>query len=1000
MSNGDSKNGYESNGEKASTLSHDSREYLFVDNVDNVSINNKTIKNNLNNDQCEVEPKLDRTDSSERISQLIAEAQMDDYVTDYAESSHNERKNSSDVLYPVLYLGSATISDPLSTNEILKTMTLLLKSNSATAKIMLCIRPDEFCWFDENNETLIERYNIDSICKWGKDKQNFCFATNIAYGIDDPSFRCHVFQCEDQNEVEKLNEALETVKNSEMVDSQIKDVESYLFKFIITLDLWEEDGKGSYQQVARDKNYFKLRKELQRKVVFEIEQPSFPKIKIQRCFGLLLAQGRDVAEQELHLLPELKTDHRPGDRVIISGHWNPMLDQWKMLNTDTGKDNRIYMTVAADIVLENLQEPIRILKEVKVRVFNTNEKFWNPSKPKIQDEYQLQVFEKLNENGVRCFVKKSFLSSQEKEKAQHFSFRSVSSLWKNTNVPHQVTQNDKENSNDIEFADHNDEVFEVEGDQDDEPLLSGTGNLHEEFSLEHIATCENILKEWEETNIKPNVSFLMNLLQTGFPDFLRAKLWELIIGLENNSDLLKSYEYLIEKESPQEQVIIWDFKRTFPSHEFFKEAGGKGQMALYNVSKAYSIYDEEVGYCQGLSFLIAVLLLHVEEEIAYCMLVKIMYVYGHRNLFKDGFALLHESFYVLKRLLEQYIPDLFEHFQSTNTEIHMFASQWFLTLFTVKFPLPLVFQIIDLVLCQGCDVSFQFALAFLKHSKRELLALNFEGIMKYFRVGLPKKYINEENIKELIDVAFSFKISKKQLMSLKEEFMKMKKEEAEKEDPITYLKRENHRITTEYLRLERENDILALEIVTTQVSTQETILDREEKINNLTKESEKLKCLLAEYEEEINRLKMEEICVKEMWRDSTFRSDTEKEKREKIIHDYKQILSQSESRFEQEKKELQSELLQIKKQLSNCEKCSQNILHHPSPGSSPTVSPVIFPKDDNDQQLKDLETELIITKLALAEERNRADEIEMKLHGLAVASERPWYKKVVINNKR
>ena len=51
------------------------------------------------------------------------------------------------------------------------------------------------------------------------------------------------------------------------------------------------------------------------------------------------------------------------------------------------------MTVAADVVLENLQEPLRILKEVKVRVFNTNEKFWNPSKPKIQDEYQLHVFE-------------------------------------------------------------------------------------------------------------------------------------------------------------------------------------------------------------------------------------------------------------------------------------------------------------------------------------------------------------------------------------------------------------------------------------------------------------------------------------------------------------------------------------------------------------------------------------------------------------------------------
>ncbi len=34
--------------------------------------------------------------------------------------------------------------------------------------------------------------------------------------------------------------------------------------------------------------------------------------------------------------------------------------------------------------------------------------------------------------------------------------------------------------------------------------------------------------------------------------------------------------------------------RTFPAHEFFKEAGGVGQESLYRISKAYSVYDSEV----------------------------------------------------------------------------------------------------------------------------------------------------------------------------------------------------------------------------------------------------------------------------------------------------------------------------------------------------------------------------------------------------------------------
>jgi len=54
------------------------------------------------------------------------------------------------------------------------------------------------------------------------------------------------------------------------------------FKFNVVLDVWEEDGKGSYQTVARDKTHFKLRKGMQKKLVFLIEQISNRKLKIDR----------------------------------------------------------------------------------------------------------------------------------------------------------------------------------------------------------------------------------------------------------------------------------------------------------------------------------------------------------------------------------------------------------------------------------------------------------------------------------------------------------------------------------------------------------------------------------------------------------------------------------------------------------------------------------------------------------------------------------------------
>ena len=56
-------------------------------------------------------------------------------------------------------------------------------------------------------------------------------------------------------------------------------------------------------------------------------------------------------------------------------------------------------------------------------------------------------------------------------------------------------------------------------------------------------------------------------------------------------------------------------QRTYLGHDFFQEQVARD--VLYKISKAYSIYDEEVGYCQGLSFIIAVLLLQV-RGCGYC----------------------------------------------------------------------------------------------------------------------------------------------------------------------------------------------------------------------------------------------------------------------------------------------------------------------------------------------------------------------------------------------
>ena len=45
---------------------------------------------------------------------------------------------------------------------------------------------------------------------------------------------------------------------------------------------------------------------------------------------------------------------------------------------------------------------------------------------------------------------------------------------------------------------------------------------------------------------------------------------------------------------------------------------------LFNVMKAYAVSDPEVGYCQGSAFIAGMLLLHMPEEDAFSVLVKLL----------------------------------------------------------------------------------------------------------------------------------------------------------------------------------------------------------------------------------------------------------------------------------------------------------------------------------------------------------------------------------------
>lgn len=160
------------------------------------------------------------------------------------------------------------------------------------------------------------------------------------------------------------------------------------------------------------------------------------------------------------------------------------------------------------------------------------------------------------------------------------------------------------------------------------------------------------------------------------------------------------------------------------------------------------------------------------EEEAFCVLVALMYEYRLRDLYKDGFEMLYLRLYQLNRLMKDQLPKLYEHFEGHGVETHMFASQWFLTLFTARFPLYLVFHILDVFFLDGMQILFQVALTLLNEFEAELRTLDFEGILKYFRVTLPKRCRSTNLARKLMKKACERKVKK--LKQYEEEFLAQK----------------------------------------------------------------------------------------------------------------------------------------------------------------------------------------------------------------------------------
>ncbi|XP_063394182.1 rab GTPase-activating protein 1-like [Cydia fagiglandana] len=742
----------------------------------------------------------------------------------------------------VSYLGAQNIADPKSETDIqriMKELSSMPESRDGIAvsiSIPVCSQGLVVLYQADTN-SVMTRYSVNRILFYARGTAGSpvasCFAFTWSHGETRESavYRCHVFRCHIAEAVSQVStcfaKAFERTLPRSMASSVVGELSAapsmtgsltdnlppcappmqLMHVLEVTVEIKETDAKGTYSHVPKERLGFKLRGGIDKQVTINVQQVTsssqpvqvegdefqvpYGGLYIERCFGILLAPARGVKHPDMRLL-EMVSGSSGVSGCSGCALWNAGDSALAAFNVASGDGAPSYMSIALDLVIRGIPDPLRLVIETPVKIYPPTERFWYYSKRPLVQQFIINLKETVDVQGMLQYEVANVETSGEFDRSR-LNLPLLSSLLPSplSNAPAPPSPLDDSDG--------------------DEPMLSGTGDVSKDCGEEVLENWANVLRSW--TGPRPKT--LDNLVRTkGVPEALRGEVWLRLAEVEQCDKLMETYRTLISQECEEEAVIQRDIARTFPAHDFFREAGGLGQDSLLRLGRAYAIYDSEVRYCQGLSFLAATLLLHMPEEQAFCLLVRLMYGYGLRELYKDGFEELYMRLHQLDRLMEVQLPDLRAHFQQLGVEPHMFASQWFLTVFTARFPLPLVYHILDVFLLQGINTLFQVALALLTRSRRDLLQHDFEGVLKYFRVTLPKKCRSEEATSHVIKLACSIKVPQRRLQKYQQEYEKFVKEAADKEK----FNDELERLKTTNSQLQKEKETLETQLAESRVS--------------------------------------------------------------------------------------------------------------------------------------------------------------------------------------
>ncbi|XP_053112521.1 USP6 N-terminal-like protein isoform X3 [Hemicordylus capensis] len=280
------------------------------------------------------------------------------------------------------------------------------------------------------------------------------------------------------------------------------------------------------------------------------------------------------------------------------------------------------------------------------------------------------------------------------------------------------------------------------------PVHDAASEKQKQLEIERTTKWLKMLKGWEKYK---NTEKFHRRIYKGIPLQLRGEVWSLLLDVPKMKEEMKDYYNTLKTQargtSPDIRQIDLDVNRTYRDHIMFRDRYGVKQQSLFHVLAAYSVYNTEVGYCQGMSHITALLLMYMNEEDAFWALVKLLSGPRHamHGFFIPGFPKLLRFQEHHDKIMKKFLSKLKQHFDSQEVTTSFYTMKWFFQCFLDRTPFRLTLRIWDIYILEGERVLTAMSYTILKLHRKHLMKLEMEELVEFLQETLAKDFFFEDD---------------------------------------------------------------------------------------------------------------------------------------------------------------------------------------------------------------------------------------------------------------